>query len=124
MHDYVAEHLYAPVAALMTELMNDIIREDNQQQFAETAAGLSFVLIHPDSVIAKQELTGITQKYRGRQLAFYLKALAIRETFRHYPRIEILETNCYSANLPIIHINQAMGYTLRESALQFRVAHP
>ena len=40
MHDYVPEHLYAPVAALMTELMNDIIREDNKQQFAETAAGL------------------------------------------------------------------------------------
>jgi hypothetical protein len=51
-------------------------------------------------------------------------ALAIRETFRRCPRIEILETNCYSANLPIIHINQTMGYTLRESALQFRVAHP
>ena len=153
MHDYVPEHLYAPVAALMTELMNGIIRDDNQQQFAETAAGLqqkmtlfkdtgismplfllsdrhgqlaglSFVLVHPDSAIAKQELTGITQKYRGRQLAFFLKALAIRETFRRYPRIEILETNCYSANLPIIHINQTMGYTLIESALQFRVAHP
>ena len=153
MHDYVPQHLYAPVAALMTELMNDIIRDDNQQQFAETAAGLqqkmtlfretgvsmslfllsdrqgqlaglSFVLVQPDSVIAKQELTGILRPYRGRQLAYYLKALAIREAFRHYPSIEVLETNCYSANQPIIHINLAMGYTLRESALQFRVPIP
>ena len=150
MHDFVPEHLYAPVAALMTELMNDIIRSDNQQQFAETAAGLqqkmtlfkktgvsmplfllsdrqgqlaglSFVLVSPGSAIAKQELTGIIRPYRGRQLACYLKALAVREIFRRYPRIETLETNCYSANQPIIHINQSMGYTLSGSALQFRI---
>ena len=150
MHDYVPEHLYTPVAALMTELMNDIVRADYQQKFAETAAGLqqkmtlfketgvsmplfllsdrqgqlaglSFVLVSPGSAIAKQELTGIIRPYRGRQLACYLKALAVREIFRRYPRIETLETNCYSANQPIIHINQSIGYTLSGSALQFRV---
>jgi hypothetical protein len=153
LHNYVPPHLYEPVAVLMTELMNDIIRDDNQQKFAETAAGLaqkmnffretgvsmpllllsdlhdqlvgmSFVLVSPGSIIARQELTGVIRKYRDKKLAYYLKARAIHETFHRYPQIEIMETNCYSANRPIIHINEALGYMLKESALQFRVPYP
>jgi hypothetical protein len=39
-HGYVPENLHSRYAALMTELMNDIIREDNQEYFEETAEGV------------------------------------------------------------------------------------
>lgn len=149
-YESVPEALYEPVAALMTECMNDILREDSRERFAETAeglerkmtrfketgvqmplfllfdrqqevVGLSFVLIKPHSAGAKQELTGIRRAYRGRKLAYFLKALAVRETFSRYPHVAFMETNCYSVNKPIIHINKVMGYTPTDSSLQFLV---
>jgi hypothetical protein len=152
-HPYVPEQLYEPVAHLMTTLMNNIIRENDLERFAETASGLetkmtafkekgiemllfllanseneiiglSFVLIDPASTTAKQELTGILPNYQGKKLAFYLKALAIRETFDRYPHIEAIETNCYSTNHPIIHINKTLGYQPTAAAIQYRVPAP
>jgi mycothiol synthase len=149
-YEYVPEQLYEPVAALMTQLMNDIPREDREIRFEETAAGLAtkiarfrregvrmpcwllsdrwgllsgltFVLLDPASAIAKQELTGVVKATRGRKLAYFLKALAIRETFGRYPQIGTLETNCYSINEPILHINHAMGYRPVGVARQYRV---
>ncbi|MDR3711363.1 MAG: hypothetical protein P4L51_01005 [Puia sp.] len=152
-HEYVPERLYDSFAALMTELMNDIIREDSQEQFSETAAGvarkmelfkkthtrmllfllldcsgqligLSFVLVDPHSAVAKQEMTGVRREYRGRKLAYYLKALAIRETLQRFPHVQAMETNCYSINEPIIHVNRALGYEPTDTARQYRVYRP
>ncbi|HEY9001725.1 MAG TPA: hypothetical protein VIM89_10260 [Mucilaginibacter sp.] len=39
-HDYVPENLYGPFASLMTELMNDIAREDSSEKFIETPEGV------------------------------------------------------------------------------------
>ncbi len=95
-HEYVPGHLYVSFSALMTELMNDIIRNDSREVFEETAEGiknkiqqfidaeikmllyllfdqskvmigLSFVLVYPNSNIAKQELTGVKKQYRGKK---------------------------------------------------------
>ncbi len=152
-HRYVPEQLYEPVARLMTTLMNNIIRENALEHFAETPkgleikmtafkekgiemllflladrenqlVGLSFVLVDPGSTTAKQELTGILPNYQGQKLAYYLKALAIRESFNQYPHIDTIETNCYSENQPIIHINKTLGYQPIATAIQYRVPIP
>jgi RimJ/RimL family protein N-acetyltransferase len=150
-HEYVPEPYYGLFADLMTTSMNDILRSDEREVFGETAEGLekkmtqfrgsgiimlaglmfdparvlvalSFVLVHPDSTVAKQELTGVSKAYRGKNLGTYLKARITEEAFRRYPQIDRLETNCYSVNLPIIHINLALGYILMESRSQLLVA--
>ena len=146
-HEYVPERLSGVFADLMTSSMNDIIRSDAREVFGETQEGLerkleyfrktgiimltgllfdraqtlaalSFVLVFPDSTTAKQELTGVKKEYRVRKLGTFLKAAVTEEAFLRYPHIDRLETNCYSANLPIIGINLAMGYTLKESRSQ------
>ncbi len=148
--EYVPEHLYVSFSALMTELMNDIIRNNSQETFEETAEGignkikqfkgagikmllyllfdqsrqmigLSFVLVYPNSTVAKQELTGVKKQYRGQKIASCLKAAITNETFLRYPQIDQIETNCYSVNLPIIRINKALGYSLQRAELQFQV---
>ena len=150
LHEYVPEHLYHSFSVLMTELMNDIIRSDDREVFEETfegiknrtkqfkeaeirmlvgllfnqsegLVGLSFVLVYPNSTIAKQEMTGVIKKYRGKKIATCLKATITKETFRRYPQIEQVQTNCYSSNLPIIKINQALGYSFKEFKSQFLV---
>jgi len=149
-HEHVPENLYSRFAALMTGLMNNIIREDNQEYFEETAEGvkqkmevfkksdvkmltlllsdvqerligISILLVYPNSVVANQEMTGIIAQYRGKKLAHYLKAMITEEAFRRFPEIEKIETNCYSANKPMIHINQLIGYTMKETSFQFSV---
>jgi hypothetical protein len=49
------------------------------------------------------------------KLATYLKTRITEEVFRRYLHVDRLETNCYDVNLPIIRINLALGYTLKES---------
>jgi len=149
-HEHVPENLYSRYAELMTGLMNDIIRDDNQEYFEETAEGvkqkmalfkkngvkmltlmlsdvqerligISILLVYPNSVVANQEMTGIIAQYRGKKLAHYLKAMMTEETFRRFPEIEKIETNCYSANKPMIHINQLTRYTMKETSFQFSV---
>jgi RimJ/RimL family protein N-acetyltransferase len=149
-YEYVPEPLYTSFSALMTELMNDIIRNDSREVFEETAEGiknktekfkeanirmllfllfdqsqvmigLSFVLVYPDSTVAKQELTGVKKQYRGKKIASHLKAAVTAQTFRAYPHIDQMETNCYGSNLPIIRINQALGYSLADSKSQLLI---
>jgi len=150
-HEYVPEYLYNKYAALLTVLMNDIARHDRSEYFEETLekvkqkmmlfkstgvkmltlmlsdaqgmlAGLSIMLVYPDSIVAKQEMTGVIAKYRGKKLASYLKAMITEETFKRFKGIEKIETNCFSANGPMIHINQAIGFILKEKSQQFEVS--
>jgi hypothetical protein len=149
-HGYVPENLHSRYAALMTELMNAIVRDDNDEYFEETAEGvkqkmevfkksgvkmltlmlsdmqerligISIMLVYPNSVVANQEMTGIIAQYRGKKLAHYLKAMITEEAFRRFPEIATIETNCYSANKPMIHINQLTGYAMKETSFQFSV---
>jgi RimJ/RimL family protein N-acetyltransferase len=149
-YEYVPEHLYDQFAVLMTELMNGIIREDSQEHFSQTGEdikqrmefykksrvemltlllfdsgheliGISFMLLYPNSVVAKQYMTGIKNQYRGKKLAGYLKAMITEEAFRRFSNIEKIETDCNLANKPMIYINQHTGYTLKKNSFQFKV---
>jgi RimJ/RimL family protein N-acetyltransferase len=151
LHEYVPEQLYPEFAALMTELMNDIVRDDNSEYFSETAQGvgkkmerfrknevavltlllfswnreligISLMLKYPGLTVARQQMTGIKKPHRGKRLAAYLKALLTEETFRRYPGVEKLQTDCYSANKPIIHLNQQLGYRLTGHLWHFEVS--
>ena len=83
--------------------------------------GVSFIQVFPNSVTAKQYMTGIKNQYRGKKLASYLKAIITEEAFRRFPDIEKIETDCYDANKPMIHINEVIGYKLKDITLQFNV---
>jgi RimJ/RimL family protein N-acetyltransferase len=147
-YDYVPDDLYEPFALLMTEMMNDIIREDSSEKFTETPegvkakmtqfrkddikmltfiltdavdnlVGLSILLCYPGSAVAKQQMTGIRKAYRNKKLAAYLKAQITIAAFSHFPEIEKIVTDCYSVNTPIIRLNEALGYVLKERSYQF-----
>ncbi len=149
-YEYVPEGLYSEYAALLTTLMNDIVRTDNREYFEETVervkqkmelfkkndvkmlllmlsdlndilVGMSIMLVYPGSTIANQEMTGIIGKYRNKKLAAYLKAMMTEETFSRFPGVETIETNCYEANKAIIHLNETFGFVPKETSLQFEV---
>ncbi|HEY9001724.1 MAG TPA: hypothetical protein VIM89_10255 [Mucilaginibacter sp.] len=82
---------------------------------------MSILQLNPGSAVAKQQMTGVIKAYRNKKLATYLKAIITSEAFARFPEIEKIETNCYSVNTPIIHLNKRLGYKLRKRSFQFNL---
>jgi len=149
-YEYVPENIYSEYAALLTTLMNGIVRADTREYFEETVervkhkmelfkkngvkmlllmlsdlddllVGISIMLVYPDSTIANQEMTGVIAQYRNKKIAAFLKAAMTEEAFHRFPWIDTIETNCYEANKAIIHLNETFGFTPKETQLQFEV---
>lgn len=67
----------------------------------------------------EQWMTGIKTDYQGRGLAKWLKAKMLSLLLEKYPDLETIYTNCHANNLPMIAINQAMGYEINERIEEF-----
>jgi RimJ/RimL family protein N-acetyltransferase len=70
--------------------------------------GLTQVSLHHKEHFAFNEMTGVLQAYRGRQIALALKLCAIGHA--QAQQFPILRTFNDSANLPILAINRKLGY--------------
>ncbi|MCB0408908.1 MAG: hypothetical protein KDD29_01740, partial [Flavobacteriales bacterium] len=133
-------HEINEVANLMTTLLNDIQRLDNYQTFNETPERIQRVVEHHKKsnnnsfhlllrnkekeligisiVVFKKEnptsvnqfMTGVLKEYRGLGLPTWMKAYMYDYLQKHYPTIELIKTDCFSGNLPMIHINKKMGF--------------
>ncbi|MCB9360404.1 MAG: hypothetical protein H6587_07465 [Flavobacteriales bacterium] len=128
------------VAHLMTTLLNDILRFDNHEVFNQTPEriqrvveqhkrsnnnsfhlllrnkeneliGISIIVFkkeNPTSV--NQFMTGVLKEYRGLGLPTWMKAYMYDYLQKNYPTIELIKTDCFSGNTPMIHINKKMGF--------------
>ena len=59
---------------------------------------------------ANQFMTGLLAPYRGKGLAKWLKAYLYDYLFKTYDSLEIIKTDCYSDNLPILGLNERFGF--------------
>lgn len=86
----------------------------------EEATGLvvavTVVPLHPnDSTYTRWQDTVVTPAHRGRGLARFVKAHLLRWLRADRPELERVETGTASANLPMIRVNEALGFvTTRE----------
>ena len=141
---FIPEHLLEEVAIVSNVMVNDMERQDrsipfhvdaqylrNAQQNTRGAgqkplhlllrnknnelAAISLVLMQENSFMADQRITGVMPKWRGKGLAKWMKAKMLEKLLREYPHITTLKTECFSANIPMININKALGYELYRS---------
>lgn len=73
--------------------------------------GLAAVRLVPETQEAYNLMTGVLRSYRGRKIAQALKLRAIRYARQHGCRA--LRTNNDSQNIPMLAINQKLGYQPR-----------
>jgi GNAT superfamily N-acetyltransferase len=70
--------------------------------------GLTQVSLHIKEHFAFNEMTGVLQEYRGQHIAQALKVYAI--SYAQAQQIPFLRTFTDSANMPILALNQKLGY--------------
>jgi RimJ/RimL family protein N-acetyltransferase len=139
---FIPEEIMEETARVATLLVNDMVREDNSVQFhmspealrlnqenfrrsqsnphhlilrdkAEHMIGISLLVVNKNgSHIADQRLTGIISEWRNKGLAKWLKAKMLELVKTDLPGITEIRTECFSANLPMININKALGYEM------------
>lgn len=74
----------------------------------DTWVGLAAISLKPETQSSYNENTVVQPAYRGRKIAQALKVLATRYARQH--GAQALETDNNSINVPILTINQKMGY--------------
>lgn len=128
------------VAHLMTTLLNDMKRDDNHETFKQTPEelkeivnshkkskgnlfhlllrnekneliGVCIVVFKKDNPIAvNQFMTGVLKEYRGLGLPTWMKAYIYDYLQKNYPTIQLIKTDCFADNTPMVHINKKMGF--------------
>ena len=63
---------------------------------------------NPTSV--NQFMTGVLKEYRGLGLPTWMKSYMYDYLQKNYPTINLIKTDCYSDNTPMVHINKKMGF--------------
>jgi hypothetical protein len=127
-------------AEMMTILLNEMGREDTHQVFLVTAEdverncrhqkkmstipyylllrneadkliGISMLLLRKGTPkMANQFMTGVLKEHRGKGLSSWMKAYMYNELMKNHPTIETIITDCFVGNIPMIHINEKMGF--------------
>ncbi|MCB9233095.1 MAG: GNAT family N-acetyltransferase [Bacteroidia bacterium] len=142
LYEYLPEYLYPEFSQLLTDLTGDIPRENRTinplqtpEEYQKSAiqnresghfmmhfllfdqennlVGMTNVTVpnRPKAVML-QWMTGLKEEYRGKGLARWLKAKMLASLLEKFPDSEIILTDCYAANAPMIKINLEMGFTL------------
>jgi len=85
-----------------------IITKESDQQIS----GLTEMVYIPESpYYIEQLLTGVKTEYRGRGLGKWLKAEMIDFIHKKYPKIKFIATDNAGTNVPMISINEKLGFT-------------
>ena len=139
-YDWIPDDLIPRHAQIHTALSNDIKRLDyswtvmkdaaytkNRQQLLRLEGKQSRIIYlvdnhqhiigltkivydpkKPDKIC--QTITGVTRAYRGKGLTKFLKARMIKKIREDYLEVEVVETDCLRGNLPMISINEKLGF--------------
>lgn len=128
------------VSRLMTILLNDMKRNDEHEVFNETPErvqeivnshkksrsnlfhlllrnekqeliGMCITVFKKDNPTSvNQFMTGVLKEYRGLGLPTWMKAYMYDYLQKNYPTINLIKTDCYADNTPMVHINEKMGF--------------
>ena len=131
---------FSEIAHLMTVLLNDMKRSDKHETFKETPErvqdivnshkksksnlfhlllrnekqeliGMCITVFKKDNPTSvNQFMTGVLKEYRGLGLPTWMKAYMYDYLQKNYPTINLIKTDCYADNTPMIHINKKMGF--------------
>jgi RimJ/RimL family protein N-acetyltransferase len=78
-------------------------------------AGFHEIYVFPGYRMADIRNTAVPKKFRGHGLGLRLKAAMTLHLLEHEPQIDVIGTWNDSDNLPMLRVNQAMGYEKAEA---------
>ncbi|MFW9928606.1 MAG: GNAT family N-acetyltransferase [Candidatus Thorarchaeota archaeon] len=86
-------------------------------------SGLTEVIYVPSrkSVIS-QGLTGVRQKYRGKGLGKWLKAVMLLKIRSKFPQVETIETGNANSNIPMLSINFRLGFKKEKKRMFYQIS--
>jgi len=71
---------------------------------------------------ARVARTGVRREFQGRGLGKYLKATMMLDMHNHYPDVEVVDTNNFNRNLPMLSINDRLGFKLFEQYVFHKIS--
>ena len=85
-------------------------------------SGLTEIMDFPDRpTFIEQRLTGVRQKYRGRSLGKWLKALMLLQIKDEFPKAKIIKTENAATNVPMLAINEQLGFKLFKEGINAQI---
>ena len=81
-------------------------------------SGLTEMLYRPErDYIIEQLLTGVRDKYRGRGLGKWLKAVMLLRVKEEFPNVTIVKTDNATTNEPMLSINDRLGFKVHKEGI-------
>jgi len=90
-----------------------ITREPNSD-----ISGLTEVMYHPSKdPLITQNLTGVSDKYRGKGKGKWLKAIMLQEVRKRFPTVTTVVTGNATTNAPMLSINERLGFKVHKEMI-------
>ena len=81
-------------------------------------SGMTEVLYRPSKdPLITQELTGVSDKYRGSGKGKWLKAIMLREIEKRWPTVTTVVTGNATTNAPMLSINERLGFKVHKESI-------
>ena len=65
-----------------------------------------------------QTITGVSREFRELGLAKLLKANMVKHVMEHYPQVKTIETDCLRGNIPMMLINENLGFRRKSDRVE------
>ncbi|MFX1605612.1 MAG: GNAT family N-acetyltransferase [Promethearchaeota archaeon] len=81
-------------------------------------SGMTEVLYRPSKhPLIYQELTGVSEKYRGSGKGKWLKAVMLQEVKKRWPTVTSVVTGNATTNAPMLSINKRLGFKVHKESI-------
>ncbi|MFW9834962.1 MAG: GNAT family N-acetyltransferase [Candidatus Thorarchaeota archaeon] len=81
-------------------------------------SGLTEVLYRPSKdPLITQDLTGVSEKYRGSGKGKWLKAIMLKEIRKRFPTVTTVVTGNATSNAPMLSINNRLGFKVHKEQI-------
>ncbi|MHA1963707.1 MAG: GNAT family N-acetyltransferase [Candidatus Thorarchaeota archaeon] len=81
-------------------------------------SGMTEVLYRPSKdPLITQELTGVSDKYRGAGKGKWLKAIMLQEVRKRFPTVTTVVTGNATTNAPMLSINERLGFKVHRESI-------
>ena len=85
-------------------------------------SGMTEVFYRPSKdPLIQQELTGVSDKYRGSGKGKWLKAVMLREIQRRFPTVITVVTGNATSNAPMLSINNRLGFKVHKETIAAQI---
>jgi RimJ/RimL family protein N-acetyltransferase len=71
---------------------------------------------------ARISLTGVRREFQGRGLGKWLKAAMMLDLYDNYPAVNVVDTDNFNSNQPMLNINDRMGFKLLEQYIFYKIS--